>query len=98
MAHALILGASGISGWGLLNQISAYPTATYFSHITGTTNRPLSLEKTQIPADSRIKLVSGIDFTKSVEEVAELLKEKVPSVETISHVFFTGINFQSPYM
>ncbi len=94
MAHALILGASGISGWGILNQISTYPNATYFTRITGTTNRPLSLKKARITADSRIKLVSGIDFTKPVEEVAELLKNTVPSAESVSHVFFTGMKFQ----
>lgn len=92
MAHALILGASGISGWGILSQIGNYPS-TFFDHITGTTNRPLSLEKAFLPAaDARFCLVSGIDFTKPVEEVARLLKEKVPSVETISHVFFAGMH------
>ncbi|KAH7395595.1 hypothetical protein BKA64DRAFT_62366 [Cadophora sp. MPI-SDFR-AT-0126] len=91
MAHALILGASGISGWGILNQIGTYPTSTFFSHITGTTTRPFSLEKAHLSAtDTRYCLVSGIDFTKRVEEVAKLLKDKVPSAETISHVFFTA--------
>tara|TARA_R110002060_G_scaffold55215_8_gene65747 strand:+ start:830 stop:1117 length:288 start_codon:yes stop_codon:yes gene_type:complete len=93
MAHALILGASGISGWGILNQIGNYPTSTFFDRITGTTDRPLSLEKASLPAvDARLCLVSGIDFTKPVEEVAGLLKDKVPSVESISPVFFTGIH------
>ncbi|KAH9213679.1 hypothetical protein DL95DRAFT_524340 [Leptodontidium sp. 2 PMI_412] len=91
MAHALILGASGISGWGILNQIGVYPTSTFFSHITGTTNRPLSLDKAHLPAaDTRFRLVSGIDFTRPIEEVASLLKKKIPSVETISHAFFTA--------
>ncbi|PVH71175.1 hypothetical protein DL98DRAFT_563980 [Cadophora sp. DSE1049] len=91
MAHALILGASGISGWGILNQIGTYPTSTFFTHITGTTNRPLSLEKARLSAtDTRFCLVSGIDFTRPVEQVAKLLKDKVPSAETISHVFFTA--------
>ncbi|KAG4433768.1 hypothetical protein IFR05_010735 [Cadophora sp. M221] len=91
MAHALILGASGISGWGILNQIGTYPSSTFFTHITGTTNRPLSLDKAHLPAaGARFRLVSGIDFTRPVEEVAALLKEKIPSVETISHVFFTA--------
>jgi hypothetical protein len=40
--HALVFGASGISGWSILNQALTYPTPTTFSHITGLTNRPLT--------------------------------------------------------
>lgn len=93
MSHALIFGASGISGWALLNQITTYPTPTTFSRITGLSNRPLTLDQAQLPADSRLNLVSGIDLTKSVPEVVRLLRERVEDVESISHVFFTGIIF-----
>ncbi|THZ50229.1 hypothetical protein D6C90_02777 [Aureobasidium pullulans] len=90
MAHALIYGASGISGWSLLNQTRIYPTPTTFSRITGTTSRPFSLEKAQIPQDERIKIASGIDLTKSADQVAAALKEKVEDISTVTHVFFTG--------
>jgi hypothetical protein len=91
MSHALILGASGISGWALLNQITKYPNSTTFSRITGLSNRPFALEQAQIPADPRLKLVNGVDLTRSVSEVAQLLKEKVEDAQSISHVFFTGM-------
>ncbi|KAF8860712.1 hypothetical protein BDZ45DRAFT_713603 [Acephala macrosclerotiorum] len=90
MAHALTLGASGILGWAVLNQSQIYPTPTTFPKITGTTNRPLTFEQTFLLKDPRISLVSGIDFTKSVNEVVEPLKKKVPSLEAVSHVFFTA--------
>ena len=90
MAHALIYGASGISGWSLLNQTRIYPTPTTFSRITGTNSRPFSLEKAQIPQDERIKIASGIDLTKSADQVAAALKEKVEHISTVTHVFFTG--------
>ncbi|KAH7123158.1 hypothetical protein EDB81DRAFT_700019 [Dactylonectria macrodidyma] len=90
MAHALIFGASGISGWSLLNQTRVYPSATTFTRITGTTNRPLTLEQAQIPLDDRIRLISSINLTKTVEEVALQLKEKIPDIDTVSHVFFTA--------
>lgn len=90
MAHALIFGASGISGWSLLNQARVYPSPSAFARITGTTNRPTSVKQLQIPQDDRIQLASGIDLTKSVDEVVSTLKEKVPSIDTVSHVFFTG--------
>ncbi|KAH9238004.1 hypothetical protein K456DRAFT_1747645 [Colletotrichum gloeosporioides 23] len=90
MAHALILGASGISGWSLVNQARTYPTPTTFNRITGTTNRPLSLQQAQLPEDKRLSIVSGIDLTKPVEEVAESLKEKIQDIDSVSHVFFTA--------
>lgn len=90
MAHALVLGASGISGWSLLNQARTYPTPTTFNRITGTTNRPFTLEQAHIPEDPRLQIVSGIDFTKSVDTVAKALKENIPDVDSVSHVFFTG--------
>lgn len=90
MAHALVLGASGISGWSLLNQARIYPTPTTFARITGTTNRPFTLEQVHIPQDPRLQIVSGIDFTKSVDTVAKALREKIPDVASVSHVFFTG--------
>ncbi|KAL7757111.1 hypothetical protein ACKLNR_014104 [Fusarium oxysporum f. sp. zingiberi] len=90
MAHALIFGASGISGWSLLNQARVYPSRTAFARITGTTNRPTSIGQLQIPHDDRIQLASGIDLTKSVNEVVATLREKVPHIETVSHVFFTA--------
>lgn len=88
MSHALIFGASGISGWALLNEITTYPTPTTFAKITGLTNRRLSLEQAYLPQDSRLNLVNGIDLTKRVSEVVRMLKEKVDDAQTISHVFF----------
>ena len=35
MAHALILGASGISGWSIMNQITTSPTPTAFTCTLG---------------------------------------------------------------
>lgn len=93
MSHALVLGASGISGWSIVNQALIYPTPSTFSRITGTTNRPLLIDEARIPKDARVKLVSGIDFTKSIEEVSRLLKEKVHDIHTVTHVFFTGVLF-----
>jgi hypothetical protein len=91
MAHALIFGASGISGWAVLDQATKYPSDKAFARITGTTNRPFSVEKAQIAADNRILIASGVDLTRSVPEVVATLKEKIPDVDTVSHVFFTGI-------
>jgi hypothetical protein len=96
MAHALIFGASGISGWALLNQIRTYPTTSTFKRITAVTRRPFTLEQAQIPQDDRITIASGIDLTKSASEVASALKEKVPDIDSVSHVFFAGQCWKFP--
>ncbi|KAJ4988909.1 sirq protein [Stagonosporopsis vannaccii] len=99
MSHALIFGASGISGWAILNEITTYPTPETFAKITGLSNRPLTLEQAYLPQDPRLNLVNGVDLTKSVSEVVQMLKEKVQDAHTISHVFFTAYiqtdNFES---
>ena len=92
MSHALIFGASGISGWALLNEITEYPTPTTFARITGLSNRPLTLEQAHLPQDPRLNLVNGIDLTKPVPEVVQMLKDKVKDAHAISHVFFTGMS------
>ncbi|KAE8141883.1 hypothetical protein BDV38DRAFT_295712 [Aspergillus pseudotamarii] len=86
--HALIFGASGISGWSLMNQTLTYPTPTTFRRITGLCNRPLSKKDTLLANDPRLNIISGIDLTSSVEEIIDQLKSKVEEVETVDIVFF----------
>ena len=88
--HALVLGASGISGWLLLNQLSRYPDNHTWQRISGTANRPFDISQSGLPQDSRIKVYSGFDFTKSVDQVAQAFREKIDDVASITHVFYTG--------
>ena len=106
MAHALVFGASGISGHALVTQALSYPTTNTFAHVTGLTNRPLRIADAGFPDDPRLQLVSGIDLTRDVDTVVQKLKSEVKNVETVSHVFFTAYiekaDFQdaskSPYL
>ena len=84
--HALVFGASGISGWALVKEALSYPNPSAFSRVTALTNRPLSVSDSQWPEDNRLRLISGVDLTKPVADVVQLLKD-IPSVETVSHVF-----------
>ncbi|CAG7936157.1 unnamed protein product [Penicillium olsonii] len=86
--HALIFGASGISGWSLLNQTLQFPTPTTFGRITGLCNRPLRAKDAFLPDDNRLRIVPGIDLTQSVEVVKAQLKKEVESVESVDVVFF----------
>jgi hypothetical protein len=88
--HALIFGASGISGWSLLNQCLHYPTPTTFNRVTGLSNRPFPNKDALLPDDARLRFVSGIDLTQSVETVSDQLKAKVDDIESVNVVFFCG--------
>jgi nucleoside-diphosphate-sugar epimerase len=94
--HALIFGASGISGWSLMKQCLSYPSPSTFQRVTGLCNRRLERETLLIPNDSRLSIVSGIDLTESVEIVIEQLKAKVEDVESVDIVFFCGKTTKVP--
>jgi hypothetical protein len=86
--HALVFGASGISGWSTVVQALSYPTPTTFASVTGVTNRPLSKAEALLPDDERIALVSGIDLSLTPQATIDTLKAKVPRIADITHVFF----------
>ena len=94
--HALVLGASGLAGWGVVNQLlSNYPSAGTFSRVTACANRPLNIEDTMWPAPGPgvpiLDLVAGIDLTKgNLEEFARVLHVKVQGLETVTHLFYFG--------
>jgi|SRR5271156_5075084 len=88
--HALIFGASGISGNSLCNELLVYPTKDTFARIVGLTNRPLTVRDAYLPEDARLELISGIDLSKSIEYIKEELEKKVKDIHQITHVFFMG--------
>lgn len=89
-AQALIFGASGISGWAILQECLIYPTKTTFSRVIGLTNRPLDAKDALMPSDDkRWELHSCFDLTKGVDTVAEKLKG-IKDIEGITHVYFAS--------
>jgi len=94
--HALVFGASGISGNELCHELLEYPSKSTFVKVTGLTNRPLSIEEAQLPEDPRLRLISGIDLTCDVDTVKRELVKKVDDIHEVTHVFFMGIK-QSDY-
>jgi hypothetical protein len=88
--HALVAGASGISGWALVNTLlSDYPEAGVFSKVTALTNRPLSEEVSQWPKDPRLEVISGIDLLKgSQTDLEKNLEGNIKDVETVTHLYF----------
>jgi nucleoside-diphosphate-sugar epimerase len=88
--HAIVFGASGITGWAIVNAIlNGYPEPSAFSKVTALTNRPLSQEVSQWPKSEKLNIVSGLDLLKgSQSELEESLKSRVADVDTVSHVYF----------
>lgn len=78
-----------------MNQCLSYPTPSTFARITGLCNRPVDKKNLFLPDDPRLNIVSGIDLTAPVETVVSELQKKVPGVEDVDVVFFSGI-FLSP--
>ena len=90
--HAIVFGCSGINGWALVNQLlSDYPAPGIFSKVTAVANRAFTSDEAQWPTDDRLQIVSGVDLLVGDDAVlGKTLAEKIPSVETISHVYYAG--------
>jgi hypothetical protein len=93
--HALVLGASGISGWAFTNQLlHDYPRPGIWERITGLSRRPINEEEASYwPRDDRLRLVSGFDIHNGPEEtLMQKFKEKIPDVHTVTQVYYLGMN------
>jgi nucleoside-diphosphate-sugar epimerase len=95
--HALVFGASGITGWAAVNALlNDYPTPDTFKRVTALTNRPLSAEDALWPALKKLNIVSGLDLLAGDQAtLEETIRERVPSIETVSHVYFFAYIFNS---
>ena len=95
-AHALVVGASGVAGWAVVDQIlEQYPNPGTFSTVTALVNRPLTVADSGWPELSpqlpQLDLVSGIDLTTgTADEFNVILNEKVTDVSRVTHVFYFG--------
>lgn len=88
--QALVFGASGITGWAITNSALTYTSSSTFSRVVGLTSRPLSLETSGFPTDSRLQLHSGLDLSQDAETIRKYLR-KIENVERITHVYFAGM-------
>ena len=91
--HALIFGASGITGWAITNQLlNDYPTQNAFSKVTALTNRPVKLEDTLWPNSKKLQMTTvNLLHERGQEGLETELKGKVKDIETVSHVYFFGM-------
>lgn len=89
MTTALVLGASGVSGWGVFDECRSYPTKTTFKRIIGCTNRPLDKKTALVPEDDseRVELYSGIDLSLPLDKVVDKFKI-IPNIDEVEMVYF----------
>ena len=90
--HALVLGASGVSGWAVVDQLlKGYPNNERWDKVTALTNRPLSLEVSQWPKKNSLQIVSGIDLLNgSTEDLINVLKQQIVDIDNVTHIFYYG--------
>ncbi|KAK5718749.1 hypothetical protein LTR15_008483 [Elasticomyces elasticus] len=94
--HALVFGATGIQGWAVTNQLlKGYPSSDSFDKVTALANRPPS-ENLLWPSSEKLQIVSGINLLNEdgQEALEKQMKEKVPGIETVTHVFFFAYIFK----
>ncbi len=90
--HVVVFGASGVSGWAVVDQLlKGYPDDEHWDKVTAITNRPLSLEVSLWPENDSLQIVSGINLLEgSTEDLMSVMKEQIPDVEHVTHVFYYG--------
>lgn len=88
---ALVFGASGISGWAVTKNLLSYPSASTFTRVIALTNRPRSLAECSLPQNPRLELYSGIDLRGNLDQVLRRMKEKIPNLHEITHMYYCGM-------
>lgn len=90
--HALVFGASGVSGWAVVDQLlKGYPADERWDKVTALTNRPLSLEVSIWPKKSGLQIVSSVNLLGgSTEDLMAVMKERISDVDNVTHIFYYG--------
>ena len=93
--HALVLSASGICGWAIVNALlHDYPTSESFHRVTALTNRPLDPDVTLWPPSSKLQHVSGVDLLQgSQADLEQRLKENITGIESVTVMYFMAYYF-----
>jgi NAD(P)-dependent dehydrogenase (short-subunit alcohol dehydrogenase family) len=88
--HALVFGATGLLGWGVVNELLESGT---FSRVTAIMNRPLSVEDACWPSSSlgKLSIASGVDLRDgTAATLAAKLEKCVEAIATVTDVYYFG--------
>ena len=86
---ALVFGASGTVGWGVVNELlSNYPAPGTFEKVIAVTNRPLDFKDTfwpeKSPSKPTLSLVSGVDLVNGI------IRIPIKDISEVTHAFYFG--------
>ena len=78
--QALILGASGISGWAIARECLTYLSTSSFTRVIALSKNKLEKTEFLLPEEDikRLDVYHGIDLTQGVELVVEALRKYQP--------------------
>ncbi|KIW74833.1 hypothetical protein Z517_11603 [Fonsecaea pedrosoi CBS 271.37] len=95
--HALVMGASGITGWAIVNQIlRGYPQKGIFSKVTAVTNRPLAQEHTLWPKSDALQVCSGLDLLEGTQgDLEAKMRQKVRDINNVTDLYFYAYKHSS---
>ncbi|RCI12450.1 hypothetical protein L249_1149 [Ophiocordyceps polyrhachis-furcata BCC 54312] len=86
--HALVFGATGLLGWGVLEQLLSDEGT--FTTVTAVLRRPTTAEELGLDSVSdKLTLADGVDLLAD-DDVGGRLLERVSGVERTTHVFYFG--------
>lgn len=94
--HAVVIGASGLIGWGVVDELLSQDSIApgIFGRVTTVVNRPINRDDTfwpgKHPSQPKLLMVDGINLMDDEEKVTDMLKDKIPDADTITHVFYFG--------
>lgn len=89
--HALVLGASGIQGWAIVNELLKESNSELFHTVTAVTKRPLDHEYSLWPRSSRLSLIHGIDLTSQQASQINESFMTIPDINSVTHVYYCGL-------
>lgn len=98
--HALVMGATGLIGWGIVNEILSADTIapSAFNRVTALVNRPIKHEEMfwppSHPKQPKLLVVDGVNLMDDEDQVLSLLRERIPDADSITHAYFFGLQHQ----
>lgn len=94
--HAVVIGASGLIGWGVVNELLSQESiaAGVFGRVTTLVNRPISRDHTfwpdEHPDQPDLLMVDGVNLMDDEENITAMLKDRIPDANTITHIYYFG--------
>jgi len=94
--HAVVIGSSGLVGWGVVNELLSQDSVApgNFSRVTALVNRPIKRDDTfwpdEHPSQPELLMVDGVNLMDDGEKITAMLKDRISDAHTITHVFYFG--------